>query len=393
MEPKNSFFLCRFTAFLFLASLSLAAVSAFAQDAPSSPSSREDYIVFTNGEKLIGRLERSTGDTVLFKSDMAGEVKVKWSQIKELHSPRSFAVVEKGITLHTNESDRKIPQGSVAVADGSVTVSSGPQQSPMTLPLSDTADLIDQSTFSRVVLSRPAWYENWKGEATLGVAIVQATQTSRSYTSAANFVRDIPGENWMEPESRTSLNFTSSYGQLTQPNAQTLKTSIFHAEAERDRYFSPKGFAFLNAQFDHDYSQGLDLQQIYSIGVGYSAIQSKYEQLDLRTAIGYQDQQFFDSTQNQNLVSSIFSESYNRKFTKAILHQGLSVKQSWSNLNAYSVAGDITFTVPIVKRISFTWSIIDNYLNNPSPNFKKNSFQFSSGITYSPQGFGLKADR
>ena len=385
--------LCQFPPFVLIASLFSLSLPAAAQDAAQNASAAdEDYILFKNGEKLIGKLQRSTGDTVEFKSDMAGKVTVKWSKIKELHSPRSFAVVEKGVTLHTNESDRKIPQGAVAVADGDVTVDQGPQQPTLTLPLSDTADLIDQSTFSRVVLGRPAWYRNWKGQATLGVAVVRATQTSQSYTSAANFIRDIPGEDWMDPETRTTINFTSAYGQVTQPNAQTLKTSIFHAQAERDRYFSPRAFLFVDAQFDHDFSQGLDLQQVYSSGVGFSVIKKKYEQLDLRAALGYQDQRFFDATQNQHLVSSVFSEVYDRKFQKAILHQGLSVTRSWSNLNAYSATGEFTFTVPVVKHLSFTWSLVDTFLNNPSPNFRKNSFQFSSGVTYSPQGFGLKPD-
>ena len=42
-----------------------------------------------------------------------------------------------------------------------------------------------------------------------------------------------------------------------------MKTSIYHADAERDEYFSPAVFAFGQAQYDHNFSQGLDLQQTY----------------------------------------------------------------------------------------------------------------------------------
>src|SRR3954447_10569780 len=75
----------------------------------------KDTLLFKNGEKLIGKLRRSTGATVLFHSDMAGDVTVDWSKIEELHSAQKFAVVEKGIKLRTSETGLRIPQGTVSV--------------------------------------------------------------------------------------------------------------------------------------------------------------------------------------------------------------------------------------------------------------------------------------
>ncbi len=369
---------------LFLSGITvLSSAIALAQGNGKPTTPGPDTLIFTDGEKLIGHLLRSTGNSVVFHSDMAGDVTADWSKIKELKSNQKFAVVEKGVKLRTNESDAKIPQGSVSLQDGNLLVQDPGAAAPLVLPLSQTADVIDEATFQRFVLSRPAWYQNWKGTATVGVAIVNATQSSQSYTSSVNFARDIPGESWMDPESRTSLMFTSSYGELKQPNTTTLKTSIFHAQGERDRYFSPRVFLFAAANFDHDYSQGLDLQQTYSSGIGWSAIKSAMEQLDLRAAIGYEDQKFFLASQNQHLISGVFSEAYNRKFrNKITLHQDFSATPAWSNLNAVSATGDLNLTIPLMKRMNFTFGVADTYLNNPSPGFRKNSFQFTSGITY-----------
>ena len=55
-----------------------------------------DVLIFIDGEKLIGHLESATGASVVFKSDMAGEVTVDWSKIQELHSAGKFAVIPKG---------------------------------------------------------------------------------------------------------------------------------------------------------------------------------------------------------------------------------------------------------------------------------------------------------
>lgn len=345
----------------------------------------KDIIIFRNGEKLVGVLKRSSDDAVIFKSEMAGEVNVKWSDIQELRTAGDFALIEKGTRLRTGADGLNIHLGTVDVVDGSVMLKEAPTLPPLTLPLTLTANLVDRKTFARVVLSRPAWYRNWKGTATLGVSLVRATQTNQTYNSSANFVRDVPGEDWMDPETRTTLSFTSAFGQLTQPNTPLVKTSIFRALAERDRYFSPRGFTFFHTAFDHDYSQGLDLQQLYSMGVGLSVIKSKNEQLDLRSAIGYKDQKFFDPTQNQHLVGSVFSESYDRRLEKLTFHQFLSITPSWSNLNAYSATGTVALTVPIFKRISFTISATEGFLNNPSPTFRKSSFQLGSAVTYKIQ--------
>jgi hypothetical protein len=384
---KIAFKLKRNLLILFFSGISvLSPTAALAEDNGSSNEPGPDTLVFVDGEKLVGHLLRSMDNSVMFHSDIVGDVTVNWSKVKELNSTQKFALVEKGVKLRTNENDAKIPQGSISLQDGNLHVQTSDATAPLVLPLSQTADVIDQTTFERVVLSRPAWYQNWKGSATVGVAIVNATQSSQSYTSAINFSRDIPGESWMDPESRTSLLFTSAYGQLKQPNTPTLKTSIFHAQAERDRYFSPRAFLFAAANFDHDYSQGLDLQQTYSSGIGWSAIKSELEQLDLRAAIGYEDQKFFLATQNQHLFSGVFSEAYNRKFqNKITLHQDFSTTPAWSNLNAVSATGDLNLTVPVMKRMNFTFGVADTYLNNPSPGFRKNSFQFTSGISYVQQ--------
>ena len=53
-------------------------------------------------------------------------------------------------------------------------------------------------------------------------------------------MRAIPTETWLEPRNRTSLNLSAAYGEVTQPATPSIKTAIFHGDAERDEYFSPR---------------------------------------------------------------------------------------------------------------------------------------------------------
>ena len=38
--------------------------------------------------------------------------------------------------------------------------------------------------------------------------------------------------------------------------------------------------------------------------------------------------------------------------------------------------------MPVFKRLSLALNALDTFLNEPPPCFKKNSFQFTTGVTY-----------
>ena len=163
-----------------------------------------------------------------------------------------------------------------------------------------------------------------------------------------------------------------------------MKTEIYHAGAERDEYLSTVIFAFGQAAFDHNFSQGLDLQQTYAGGIGWSVIRRANESLDLKAGVTYVRQSFTLASADQNLEGSIFEEDFQRglwrgtKFTEQLI-----AVPAWNNLNAVTATGNATLTMPVYKRMNFTLGAIENYLHNPPEGFKKNSFQATMGFTYS----------
>jgi Protein of unknown function, DUF481 len=248
--------------------------------------------------------------------------------------------------------------------------------------VSAAAYVIDKATFEKS-LRRAGLFHAWKGSATAGVSLVLATQNDRSYTSAITLSRAIPTEPWMNPENRTALDFSSSYGELTQPGQPLTKTSIFHADAERDEYFSPHLYTFAQAAFDHNFSQGLNLQQTFGGGLGWTVVKGANEQFDLKAQLTYVNQQFDLGSQNQKLIGSVFSERYDHKFRYGImLHEELSISPAWNNTSAYSANGNVLVDIPVSKHFSVALNTLDTFLNDPSPGFKKNSFQYTTGLTY-----------
>lgn len=341
-----------------------------------------DVLLFSDGEKLIGHLERADAKSVVFKSDMAGEVSVEWSKVQELRSDQKFAAIPKNVKLRGRADVSKVPEGTLSASGQKVELTPGAAAPSQLVPVGDLAQLVPAPAFESAF--HYGFTQGWTGGATAGVSLTEATQKDQTFTAAVNLVRAAPSENWLDVRSRTILDFNEAYSQITQPLSPTVKTSLFHADGEEDWYLSSRVFAFGQAMFDHSISQGLDLQQTYGGGAGFVIVKSAKQELDFKASADYIDQQFADSALNKKLVGSIFGETYIQKFAHGILlnEQG-GITPSWNNTSAYSAFASAGLTLPVFHHLGVTVGALDNFLNDPPPGFKKNSFQLTLGATYS----------
>jgi hypothetical protein len=365
--------------FLWLGVFGIARVSAqpTGQAKPDT-----DVLLFSDGERLTGHFVKSAGSSLTFKSDALGEITVDWSKVKELQSSAKVAVIPKNAKLRKRADASTIPQGTLSMQDQQLRLSGAPAETPRSIPVADAGLIVDQAGFQNALAHQPGFLEAWKGTVTIGAAVVNATQDSESFTGAVSLVRAIPTENWLEPSNRTSLNLSAAYGEVSEPSTPTIKTAIFHGDLERDQYFSPRLYVFGQGAFDHNFSQGLDLQQTYSGGIGWTVIQTANETLDLKTSVSYIREQF-SGAPDDDLIGSIFGEAFKRKFKHGLtLDQHLTLLPVWNNTNAYSGAFNALLTMPVYKRLNGSVGFIDSYLNNPPPAFRKNSVQLTIGLTY-----------
>ena len=361
----------------FLISLSSARLRA------QAPKPEPDTVVFANGEKLVGHFETFAGGMAKFKSDAIGEVSIDLSKVQELHVSEKFAVVRKNVKLARHERDGQIPVGTISITNKTVDVNPGDGKPTQSVAVGDISNIVDQPTFDQA-FHHESFFADWKGAAALGASIVEATQNSVSISSSVNLVRAVPTQDWLPPRDRTIVDFSDSYGKVTQPGTPEVRTSIYHADAERDEYFTSTMYALAAVAFDHNFSQGLDLQQLYGGGIGWTAIHNDKESLDFKGSVDYEKQSFIVPSQDQNLIDSVFSEYYKLKFAHNILlNEQASYSPAWSNMRAYSAYASVGITFPVYKRLGFNANVIDSFLNNPPVGFKKNSVQFATGITYS----------
>ncbi len=245
-----------------------------------------DVLVLSNGDTLHGKFVSEIGGKVTFHSDPLGDVTLEWDKIKELHTAGSFAVIDKNVKIRGKKSSQIIPTGTVEVANQSLTLHTDNVAAPAPIPVADAAFIMDKATLDKQLFHSPGFFTGWNGAATAGAAIVTATQNQYTFSGGVGLVRVVPTASWLTPRDRTSFDFTGSYGKITQPSytipatgttppvfvpSVVTKSALYHADAERDEYFSPRFFALGQAAFDHNYAQDLDLQQIYGGGFGWTA--------------------------------------------------------------------------------------------------------------------------
>ena len=84
------------TLLIFAAASSTAPLARAQVKTPKPP---PDLIVFTNGDQLNGTLERGIGNSIVFKSDVAGEITVSLDKVKLLRASGSFAVLGKNAPI------------------------------------------------------------------------------------------------------------------------------------------------------------------------------------------------------------------------------------------------------------------------------------------------------
>jgi len=372
----------------------LSAGSSFAADDKPQP----DVIIFTNGDQLSGKFVQAIGDTVTFHSDIVGDINVEWSKIKELRTGQKVAVIEKSVEIKHHQIPASVPIGTASVADQQITVQSATNATIAPIPVKNAQYVIDQTTLNKQLVGHPGFFQGWNGAATFGLTLVQATQDQYSFNGAVALARVVPTVSWLDPRNRTTIDYSQSYGKITDPSytdangnfvpSSFTKASIFHADAERDQYVSKKFYFLGQVAFDHNYSQSLDLQQIYGGGIGYTAIKTEKQELDVKATVQYERQNFFNTlvNENQDLIGSTFGAYYTLHLPKSIIFaQQLLYIPAWNNTRAYSVAETDSLTFPAYKNFGFSLGTLDTYLNNVPftyPPTKRNSFQFTAGATY-----------
>jgi hypothetical protein len=371
------------------------------QAMPSGP----DVITFVNGDRMSGQLIRLTGQGVVFRGVIAGEITVEWSKIQDLHSDNGFGGITGNPTVAAaSPVPQTLPPAPVTAA---VRTPAAAAQAPARVEPTPTraespppAAPAPSSAANGHTWFGYRLFSGWQGNATAGVAYVAATTSLISFTPSVNLLRTYPRASDSWPlRARTYVNFMANYSKETQngdvayfdPTRRTIfipgsfdETYTLHAEFVEDYFLFPRLFVTAGATFDHNYAQSLDLLQSYGGGLGYVVYRTNRSEFDLRAGVGYSKQQYdgypgFDAS----VIASRFYQSYQHKFANGMSfsEQG-GMRPAWTNSKYLFGGGQLTFNMPVYRRLNLNISSFDFWSRTPPPMLKKNIFQVALGVSY-----------
>ena len=357
-----------------------------------------DTITFINGDQLTGKLGKVVYGTVSFHSDVLGDLSIPLTKIKTMHTTEAFAAGSKEQHLTKKNVAEQLPTGKIALEGDTLKVLL-PEGKVREFPAKDIGFMLDEPAFQRELHNESDFFYGWYGTATLGATVVKATNSAQTYTGAVALVRAIPTIAGLPAGSKTILNLSGTYGLAKDPlivsgddvfqTPSVTKTDILHGDLEYDKFFSPMVFGLTNGSADHNFGNGLQLQQSYGAGPGLGILRTPQNDLAVRAILQYEQQQFYNGltsglgTRTENLVSASIGETWSRTFPHNVkFSEYVTLNPTFNVVRAYSAVAGASFVFPVYKNLNFSVSTTDNYLGDPPEGFLRNTFQFTSGITY-----------
>jgi putative salt-induced outer membrane protein len=339
-----------------------------------------DTLTLKNGDHLTGTIESSDGKVIIFKTDYAGEIKVQWSAVKESTTKNALYVVKK---------DKTTISGNVTTEDSNIEVHA-PNAGAVTVPLADVTIIrspAEQQAYEHSL--HPTLLEDWTGGANFGLALARGNSNTTNLDIAFNADRKTTSD-------EIKMYTSSIYATTGVIAGGTVTANEILGGIRYDKNISPRLFAFVSGDFVHNALQSLDLQQIYSVGLGWHAIAQPNTTLDFLAGVNYTRESYSGATAagpntsvNRNFPALTLGEVFAKKFGAAnALTEDFTFYPDLSDTSQYRFSFDAGWNTQIKKWVGWQMSISDRYITNPPIlGTKKNDVVLSTGINVS---FGPK---
>ena len=275
-----------------------------------------DQITLTNGDRITGNVLRSDDKILVIKSELAGDVNIKWDGIAAITSTQ---------TLHLTLKDGQTIVGVVTTDDSKFVVATKATGS-VNAPRSEVVAVRDddeQKSYDATVdrLRNPGLADLWTGQLDTGLSLTRGNSASLTFTLAAKAVRE-------STRDKITVNMTDVYGvnDNTEPS-QTVANEI-RGGVRADININSRIFAFGLTDFDSNALQHLDLQNDIGGGGGYHAYKSKITTFDLSAGVSYNQEYFsqYHITTTTVPPTTTFFPSSTMRNAEAILGEELDTK-------------------------------------------------------------------
>jgi putative salt-induced outer membrane protein len=340
-----------------------------------------DEATMKNGDRLTGTIVKTDekAKTLRIKTDLEGDVMVKWEGITSIVSTQA---------LHLTLKDGETIVGTVVTADGNFTVATktmGEVAAAKDAVVAVRND-IEQKAYDAEIdrLKNPKLTDFWSGVLDTGLSLTRGNSSTLTYNLAAKAAR-------VTRRDKISVHTTAIYSTDDSTPPSWTTAHVIRGGIRGDLSVSDRMFVFALTDFEYDQFQNLDLRNTIGGGLGYHAIKNKRTQFDLFSGCTFM-QEYFSVPLDPAIPAST-----SRKSGEAVAGEELAAtigpKMTWSerltfypNLSdtgQYRYTFDSTAAAKLNSWLSWQITFNDNYISNPAPGKKSNDVLLSSGFRLS----------
>jgi putative salt-induced outer membrane protein len=345
-------------------------------------SASADQVTLKNGDRLTGTIVKTDDkqETLLIKTELAGDVSVKWDAITNIVSSQP---------LHLALKDGQTIVGTVTTADGMFDVATKTtgevkaSKENVTYVRNDAEQAAHDAEIYR--LQHPKLTDFWSGLVDTGLSVTSGNSSTVNFTLAAKAAR-------VTSRDKISVYTTAVYGKnnATDPS-QTIAHEI-RGGLRADLNVSEKVFVFGFTDFGYNALQHLDLQNVLGGGVGYHVIKSARTSFDVFGGASYNQEYFsaytlpivpptsFPSVTTKN-AEIVAGESLDSKLSnRTTVSESFAIFPDVSNTGNYRYAFNSNITTKLKNWLGWQVTFNDNYISNPPTGLKGNDLLFATGL-------------
>jgi putative salt-induced outer membrane protein YdiY len=324
-----------------------------------------DQIVLKNGDRLTGTIVKSDGKTIVFKSDLVGEVTVSLDNVESVTADKPLYVTMADgrtlsglVTTKNSEFEIKPNNGAPVVID----------RSTIAVVRSEAEQRVYESTLN------PGLFEQWSGGADVGFALTRGNSTTTNFALGMAISRETLRD-------KTSLYAASVYNRESTSGISRTTANTFRFGARYDRNLNRDWFGYGFTDLEHNGLQDLNLRWVLGGGIGYHAINNERTKLDLLGGLDM-SREFFEGNDNDRTsLEAQLGQTLNHKLTSRFsLTEQLFFFPNLSNGGEYRINFDAGLVADITKRIGWQLTLSDRYLSNPPGGSKQNDLLLTTGL-------------
>ncbi len=320
-------------------------------------SSRADELLFKNGDRLTGKIAHLVDGKLLFKSDIAGEVTVKLSDIRTLSSDDPIEVNLKDNTgfkqkILSAEAGRFGVEGSEAFK-------------------------AQEFAVDDIVSINPP-IPKWTGNISAGITSTHGNTKTEMISANAAFSKRTEND-------RTQL--TADYAKGDQEDPDTGQTVTiedwWRAKGKYDYFFSKKKYAYVDGRYEKDAIAELDRRVIIGGGGGYQWIESENTKFSTELGLASLYEKFDNQTDSNSKLSIQLGYNFDKKLRKNIsFTHDLTYYPSIDKFSDYFLTSTAGIRADFTEKIFMTLKAIFNYDETPAIGAHKTDVKYFLGVGY-----------